>query len=270
MGGADRTTMKSVLITGGSSGIGFAMSRHFARAGYHLLWVSLSESELIKAQAVLQTEFNATPIDHLALDLSAPGSAQAVYDWTSKNAWTVDVLVNNAGFGTHGFVSDIPMDRELAMIETNVLASYKLMRLYLAEMRKHDSGTIIQIASNSAFHPVARMATYAATKAFVHSLGRALQEELKLQGSKVRSITVCPSAISDTPFRNTGAMEKVRTFNGIATTTAEEVASDVWKAFSTGKDFMVTGSRMRTLYALRGVIPYSLQQWMVRRETDSA
>lgn len=267
MGGTDRTTMKKVLITGGSSGIGLAMSRHFARAGYHLLWVSLSESELVKAQADLQTEFNATPVDHLALDLSGSGSAQAVYDWTSKNGWAVDVLVNNAGFGTHGFVSDIPMDRELAMIETNVLATYKLMRLYLAEMRKRDSGAIIQIASNSAFQPVARMATYAATKAFVHSLGRALQEELKLQGSKVRSITVCPSAISDTLFRSTGAMEKVRTFNGMTTTTAEEVAGDVWKAFTTDQDFMVTGSRMRALYALRRLVPYSLQQWVVRRET---
>lgn len=262
--------MKKVLITGGSSGIGFAMSRHFARNGYHILWVSLAQGELFKAQAALQTEFNHTPVDHLVVDLAKSESAQEVYDWTAKNQWTIDVLVNNAGFGTHGFMSEIPMEREVAMIETNVLANYKLLRMYLAEMRKRDAGTIIQIASNSAFQPVARMATYAATKAFVHSLGRALQEELKLQGSKVRCITVCPSAINDTPFRSTGAMEKVRTFNGIATTTAEEVSGDVWKAFSTDQDFVVTGSRMRSLYALRRLVPYSLQQWMVRRETAAA
>lgn len=259
--------MRTVLITGGSSGIGYAMSKRFARGGYHLLWVALEQDELIKAKAALQAEFNGTSVDFLAIDLSKADCPQAVYDWTAQGGWTVDVLVNNAGFGTYGYVCDIPMEREVAMIQTNVLATYRLTRLFLDDMLKRDAGTIIQIASNSAFQPVARMNTYAATKAFVYQFGRALQEELTLRKSKVRCLTVCPSAISDTPFKDSASMDGVRTFKGLATTTAEEVAGDVWNAYTSGRDFIVTGARMRFLFGIRRLIPYGLQQWLVRRET---
>jgi short-subunit dehydrogenase len=259
--------MRTALITGGSSGIGYALSRRFARSGHRLLWVALDENELIKAKASLQTELNQARIDFMAIDLSKAGSPQAVHDWTTRNGWTVDVLVNNAGFGTYGHLSDIPAERELAMIRTNVEATYRLTRLYLDDMLRRDAGTIIQISSNSAFQPVARMATYAATKAFVYQFGRALQEELKLRNSQVRCLTVCPAAIRDTAFRTTGGMHRVRTFNGLAATTAEEVAEDVWKAHVSGKDFIVTGARMRFLYGIRRLVPYGLQQWLVRRET---
>jgi uncharacterized protein len=151
-----------------------------------------------------------------------------------------------------------------------VEATYRLTRLFLDGMLMRDAGTIIQIASNSAFQPVARMTTYAATKAFVYQFGRALQEELQLRKSKVRCLTVCPSAISDTSFKVAGSMDAVRTFKGLATTTAEEVAGDVWNAYTSDRNFLVTGARMRLLFSIRRLIPYTLQQWMVRRETASA
>jgi uncharacterized protein len=270
MGGTHRTDMKKVLITGGSSGIGFAMSRHFARGGYHLLWVALTNEELDKAQARLQTEFNHTPVDTLALDLARPEAAGEVFKWTTDNGWELDVLVNNAGFGTYGPTHQVPMERELTMVNVNILATYRLTRFYLDDMLRRNAGTIINISSNSAFQPVARMNTYAATKAFVYQFSRGLQEELKLQGSKVRCITVCPSAISDTPFRNVNGLDGVRTFNGLATTTAEEVAKDVWNAFTSGRNFVITGARMRLLFGMRRLIPYGVQQWLVRRETASA
>lgn len=259
--------MRTALITGGSSGIGYAMSRRFARGGYKLLWVALDQNELIKSKAALQTEFNDVQVEILAIDLSKAESAQAVYDWITQNGWTVDTLVNNAGFGTYGFVSDIPVEREVAMIRTNVEATYRLTRLFLDDMLKCDAGTIIQIASNSAFQPVARMNTYAATKAFVYQFGRALQEELRLRKSKVRCLTVCPSAISDTAFQSANGLDGVRTFKGLATTTAEEVAGDVWNAYTSGRDFIITGARMRFLFGMRRLMPYGLQQWLVRRET---
>jgi len=270
MGGTHLKTMKQVLITGGSSGIGFEMSRHFARGGFHLLWVALTNEELAKAKARLQTEFNHTPVDTLVFDLARPDAADEVLKWTTTNGWELDVLVNNAGFGTYGPTHEVPMEREIAMVNVNVLATYRLTRLYLNDMLRRNAGTIINISSNSAFQPVARMNTYAATKAFVYQFSRGLQEELKLQGSKVRCLTVCPSAIGDTPFKNVNGLDGVRTFNGLATTTAEEVAKDVWNAFTSGKDFVVTGARMRFLFGMRRMIPYSVQQWLVRRETASA
>ncbi|MCW5900193.1 MAG: SDR family oxidoreductase [Flavobacteriales bacterium] len=262
--------MRTALITGGSSGIGYAMSKRFARDGYRLLWVALDEQELIKSKAALQTEIDHAQVEFMAIDLSEPESAQSVYDWSAQHGWAVDVLVNNAGFGTYGYVSDIPVEREEAMIHTNVLATYRLTRLFLDDMLKRDAGTIIQIASNSAFQPVARMNTYAATKAFVHQFGRALQEELELKKSRVKCITVCPAAIKDTAFRTAGHMDDAKTFNGLAATTADEVADDVWRGFVRGSTFIVTGARMRFLHGIRRLVPYVLQQWMVRRETARA
>ena len=204
--------MKTVLITGGSSGIGFEVSRYFARDGYQLLWVSKLATELENARKLLLEEQPAAKIHTLAIDLSKTTAPQSVFDWVNQNQWSVDVLINNAGFGTYGYTAKQSIEKELAMIHLNVLCVYQLTRLFLKGMIEKDAGTIINISSNSSFQPVARMNTYASTKAFVSHFSRGLQEELELQQSRVRVMTVCPSAIQDTPFRITGQMEGVKTF----------------------------------------------------------
>lgn len=259
--------MKSVLITGGSSGIGYEMSRHFARAGYRLLWVALAEEELHQAKNQLLAEFPQANILSKALDLSQTTSAETVFTWTQEQGG-VQVLINNAGFGTYGFLQDTSLEKEIQMIHLNVLAVYRLSRLFLEEMRKTDHGTIINISSIAAFQPVTRMNTYASTKAFVFHFSRGLQEELRLQKSKIRILTVCPAAIADTPFIKSGGMEGVKTFQGLAYTTAKEVARDVWKGFNSRETFVVSGFKMRVLYALRPFIPYALQQYLVRKESE--
>lgn len=260
--------MKSVLITGGSSGIGLEMSRYFAKDAYHLLWVSLAEDELLLAKAAIQKEFPKIQIDTLALDLSKTNAANEVFQWTQSNHWEVDVLVNNAGFGLHGYVNNLAIEKELAMIHCNVIAMYTLSRLFLKPMIEKDHGVIINISSNSSFQPVPRMSTYASTKAFVRHFSRALSGEMKMLNSKVRVITVCPSAIKDTAFRKKEGLDKVKTFEGLAYTTTKEVAKDVWKGFKGNKDFIVTGWRMRLLYSFHHLIPYNVTQFLTRKETE--
>lgn len=260
--------MKTVLITGGSSGIGFELSRHFAKAGYRLLWVSKPPEELKEAKKLLEAEKEHVEIHILAKDLSLPAAAQEVYDWVKQNDWRVDVLVNNAGIGTYGFLQDTSFEKELTMIQLNVLNVYKLTRLFLDSMLAQNKGTIINISSNSSLQPVPRMNTYASTKAFVKHFSQGLQEELKIQGSRVKVITVCPSAVQDTPFKTAASAAKVKTFKGLAYTTAKEVAADIWKGFTNGKTLIITGLKMRLLYAIRGLLPYALQQYLVRRETE--
>ncbi len=258
-------TSKTVLITGGSSGIGYEMSIYFGQAGYRILWISKPPDELGQAADKLRAIFPDLELHTLCKDLSAPKAAQEAYEWAKQIA-TIDVLINNAGFGTYGFLPTIEMEEELAMIRLNVLTVYQLTRLFLDDMMARDAGTIINISSNSSFQPVARMITYASTKAFITHFSRGLQEELDLQGSKVRVMTVCPSAIQDTPFSKD--MRGVKTFNGLAYTTAAEVAKDVWDGFEKGKTFQVTGTKMRFFYAIRRLVPYSLQQYLTRKETE--
>ncbi len=257
---------KAVLVTGGSSGIGLTISKYFARAGYRLLWVSLLKQEMKAAQSQLKAEIPDCDINSLELDLSLSDAAQEVYAWIKENHWDIDVLINNAGFGTYGFSNDIDVDRELNMINLNVINLYKMTRLFLNDMIDQNQGTIINISSNTSFQPTPKLSAYGATKSFVKHFSRSINEELKMLNSKVKVICVCPAAIRDTNFKKAGNMENLKTFSGLATTTSEEVAKDVWNGFMKGKDFIISGWKMRMLHHISWIVPYRFQQFLVRKE----
>jgi len=92
--------MKNVLISGGSSGIGLEVSKRFAENGFNIFWVSLYDDELKDAKAEMLNEFPNIKIDYLAKDLSETNAAKEVYDWIHTKNIFMDVLINNAGFGT--------------------------------------------------------------------------------------------------------------------------------------------------------------------------
>jgi len=117
--------MNSALITGGSSGIGYGLSEKFASEGYRLLWVSKPKNELAKAKEEILVKYPNLEIHTIAKDLSVEQSCKEVLDWANTFG-DVDVLVNNAGFGTYGYVNDIAIDREIAMINLNVKAVYEI------------------------------------------------------------------------------------------------------------------------------------------------
>jgi len=259
-------TNKTVLITGGSSGVGYAISKHFANAGYHIVWVSLLKNEIEVSKKQLEEAFSGIRIDTLVQDLTLPEAPQKVYDWVQENRWKVDVVINNAGFGVYGFTNNINMDKELNMINLNLVCVYKMTRLFLKDMVEQNEGTIINISSNSSFQPTPKLNTYGATKAFVKHFTRSINEEMKMNNKKVNLICVCPAGIKDTKFRKTCEMDYLKTFDGLATTTVKEVAKDVWKGFTRGKSFIVTGRKMRWLYRISGLVPYGITQMLVRRE----
>lgn len=244
------------------------MSRHFARNGYHLFWASLSENEIAAAKLRLLEEIPDATVSHKAIDLCRHGAVEEVYDWT-KSLGQVDVLINNAGIGTYGYLQNIQVEKELNMIELNVLSVYKMTRKFLADMIDRDDGVIINISSIASKQPVARMNTYAATKAFIRHFSMGLQEELVLQKSKVRVMTVFPAAICDTPFKTTGGMEKVKTFKGLAYTTAQEVGEDVWKAYTNKRRKITTGYKMRWIETVEFLMPNALKRLLVQRETET-
>ena len=257
---------RTALVTGGSSGIGLALSHRLAQRGYRLLWVSLDAEELAAAAAQLETATPNVQIETLALNLSAPNAPQRVFDWAQSQG-RVDLLVNNAGLGVYGDSADLPIEAEQTMIAVNIGALHALTRLFLGAMGKRGGGRIINIASNSAFTPAPRLAVYAATKAFVKHYGEALQQEIAAAGRPVRLMTVFPAAISDTPFRLRAKMDRVRTFTSFTATTVDEVADDIVKGMDAGRSRVVTGAAMRRAMLLLKLTPGPIVRWMTRRET---
>lgn len=257
---------QTALVTGGSSGIGLALSGKLLARGYRLLWVSLDEAEISQSQARLKTLFPEAEIEGLALDLGEAHAVDRIVQW-AEGQGGIDLLVNNAGFGHYGASVDLAVEAEQAMVDVNAKALHALCRAFIPRLTERGGGKILNIASNSAFIPTPGLAVYAATKAFVRHYSLALRDELDTAGSPVTVITVCPSAVSDTPFKTRAAASDVRTFSSFTATTAEEVASDCLKAIDRGSRQFITGAGMRRAMWLMRFSPAPLVRWLTRRET---
>lgn len=248
----------SVLITGGSTGIGLELARLFARDGYRLCLVSLPAEELAIAQQTLTQEFPGLEVITLAKDLSVRGAATEVFQFTQEQNWPVDVLVNNAGFGSHGFIDDIDIDRELHMITLHTYTLYHLTRLYLREMIHRNRGHVVNLSSISAFQPTPTLATYAATKSFVLQFSRAINFELREQGVDVHVLTVCPTATRDTLFQKIANVEDTITYDNWMTVTPKIVARDAYRAMKAKKDLVIPGRGLGLLRSIFRHLPESL------------
>ncbi len=259
-------TTKNVLITGGSSGIGLELTIKFIEGGYNIFWISLVEEELSTAKSDLQEKFPNCNIDYLALDLSNPDAQKKAFDWYHQFNMPLDVLINNAGFGVFGYSNETSLEKEVKMLQLNVINSFKLAKMSLELMHAQGHGQIINICSNTAFQPVPKMAAYAASKSFLSSYSLALEEELRQQKSKIKILTVYPAAIKDTKFKVASNMEKVKTFEGLMATTKQEVATDVWTAMQKNKSVILSGALHRRSRWLSKILPKSILNWMIAWE----
>jgi uncharacterized protein len=181
---------KTVLITGASMGIGEVFARELSRRGATLILVARSEAKL----AALAAELGRARV--IALDLAAPGAAQRLLEAVTAQRLEVDVVINNAGFGTHGPFDESAVKTLREQIDLNVSALMELTHVFLPMVERRQGG-FIQIASTASFQPCPYMAVYGATKAFVLSFSEALWAEYRPR--VVRVLALCPGA-TDTPF----------------------------------------------------------------------
>jgi short-subunit dehydrogenase len=257
---------RTVLITGGCGGIGLELGKLFAREGCRMVLVGMPGEDMGHAKNILQAITPFTNILLLEKDLSLPGAASEVYDFTCEHDLQIDVLVNCAGFGTYGHVNEIDIERELNMLQLHVSTLYHLTRLYLQEMVSRDRGQIINMASISAFQPNPRFATYGASKSFVLNFSRALNYELREQGSKVRVLTVCPTAVKDTGFQKAAKMEGTKAFCSWMTTTPDIVARETYRAMKQEKDVVIPGKGFGLGQALVSRLPARWQMKISRSQ----
>ena len=167
---------KTALITGASSGIGEQMARQLAAVGCNLILVARRTDRL----DALARELQSVQVDVITADLADSHSPQAVFDQVLNLQRNVHVLINNAGFGFQQPMLNIPMVEQMGMVDVNVRSLLALTQLFAVPMAERGEGWILNVASVSAWFPIPGMATYAASKSFVLTLGRALHEEWKL------------------------------------------------------------------------------------------
>jgi short-subunit dehydrogenase len=177
------------VVTGGSSGIGEAFARKLAARGFSLVLVARSAGRLAALAEELAAR-HGIAAEPVALDLSAPGAAEALYARTEGAGRPVALLVNNAGVGLHGALAEQPPARVEELLRLDVLALTELTQRFLAAMRARRSGAILNVASTQAFLPVPYMAAYGAAKAYVSSFTQAVHEEAERDGVVVTCL--CP------------------------------------------------------------------------------
>lgn len=188
--------MNTTIITGASSGIGAAFARKLAKRGRNLLLVARSEDKLI-ALCNEVGRVSGIRAQYVVMDLTEADAPARLVAETQKRELQIDMLVNNAGFGSMGDFGRLDLATELEIIDLNVRSLVELTHRFLVPMRENRQGTIINVASTAAFQAVPFMATYAATKAFVLSFSEALAEENRPHG--VHVMALCPG-VTDTNF----------------------------------------------------------------------
>ena len=229
---------ETVLVTGASSGIGLELARCFAADGCRLVLVSrkgnaLEElaSELRKAHKIQAQVFS--------VDLAHPDAPNRLLAHLQSAGLKVDVLVNNAGFGAQGRFAELPLARQLDMLQVNITAVTYLTGLLLPGMIERHRGGVLNVASTAAFQPGPGMAVYYATKAYVLSFTEALAEELA--GTGVTATAVCPGPTTTNFGQAAGGH-----FKPIArrvSMTAAAVAELGHDAYRAGRAVAITGVR---------------------------
>jgi short-subunit dehydrogenase len=245
----------SALITGASSGIGAAFARQLAAKGYHLILVARGEERLAALAAELREDY---PIaaEILVADLSNSVDVERV-ERRIAEIESLDLLINNAGFGAPGPFAEVDLARHVAMIHVHVIASVLLSRAALPGMMARRRGAIINVSSVASFLPMPGNATYSATKAYLNVFSEALQAELK--GTGVRIQALCPgfthTGFHDTPEYGGSGRPHIPELLWMS---AQEVAAQSLNALSQDRVIFIPGLKNRLLAVLARNVPRSL------------
>ena len=218
-------------------GLGSEFAKLAAKSGFNPILVARSQEKLEDLARELETQYK-VEVTVIPLDLTSPTAPQEILRRIEEKGSNVEILINNAGFGTSGPFDKSPLEKELGMVNLNISALVALTHLFIHHMKKQGHGRILNIASAAGFQPGPNMAVYFATKAFVVSFSQAITHELRDTGISVTAH--CPGATA-TEFAKTADIQEATLFKlTVAEKTA--VATHGWKAMLKGKPLAIHGS----------------------------
>jgi len=226
------------LITGASKGIGKAIAEELAKRQHNLLLIARSEKLLQQETERLSTQYK-IKTDYLAIDLSSRDAPENIYEWCVEKNYSVNILVNNAGYGLSGSMEKYEEAENINMMQVNMITPVHLCQLFLPMLRQQGKSYILNIASSAAYQAVPYLSIYSATKAFILNFSRGLRQELR---KTPVSVTCISPGATNTDFvvrakigtKGLKAADKVNM-------SPEAVADIAVKAMFAGKAEVITG-----------------------------
>lgn len=253
------------LVTGASRGIGIELARVFAERGHDLVVVARNQADLDRLAGELRAKhgINVTVLVYDLTDRSAPGR---IFAELNELGLQVDVLVNNAGFGTWGPFAETELQAELELIQVNIEALTHLTKLFLRPMLARKRGRILNVASTASFQPGPIMAVYCASKAYVLSFTEAVAMEV--EGSGVTITALCPGGTVSS-FQDRADMHEARILKG-KLMTAREVAEQGYRATMKGKTIIIPGLMNKVMAQSIRIAPRRTVAWVAKKILDRA
>ena len=228
----------TALITGASAGIGAEIARQLAVRGQGVTLVARREPRLRELADELASEHRVRA-EAIAADLGDEAERERLAATLRERGLTVEILVNNAGFGDSNTVHGAERERLVAMVRLNCEALLDLQARYTPGMVERGRGAVINVASTAAFQPIPETATYAATKAFVLSLSEAAHAELR--GCGVTMTALCPGPVKTEFAQVAGIGSAEERLPGVFWTSVEQVARQAVEGMEGGKRVVVPG-----------------------------
>lgn len=248
------------LITGSTSGIGAAFATLLAKEKYQLVLVARNEDKL-KKQAKKLKRLHGVDARFISCDLTRPQAADVVYQQTKNMNVQIHALINNAGFNEFGSFLTTDKAKELEMIQLHTIFPTEMMKLFLPNMLKNKAGKILNVGSTGSIIPCPYDAVYAATKAYLFSVSKAIGSELKDSG--VTITTLCPGS-TETAFAKKAGMQETLLFK-LFVMKPETVASIGYQAMIKGKATVVSGLYNKVLVRSSYLLPDRLINYLVKK-----
>lgn len=255
----------TALITGASAGIGEELAKIHAEKGGDLILVARRKDRLEVLAANLRAE-QGVRVQVIAADLAKKDAAKKLMAQVDALDVSVDVLINNAGFGSHGKFHEGGLEREQRMMQLNMVALTELSYYFAQGMVERGEGKILNVGSVAGFLPGPLQAVYYASKAYVNSFSQAIANEL--QGTGVTVTVLCPGPVA-TEFQEAGDLDGVKGFDLAAD--ARSVALCGYRAMARGELLAINDRKIRVF--LEGLLPFLPRKgvlWMSRKTMEKS
>lgn len=242
------------LITGASKGIGKSIALLLAKAGYNLLLVARSETELKELSSLLQKEYG-IQVGYLATDLSLTGAAEKTASWCTSYTSALTILINNAGYGVWGNFESLSLSDQMNMLQLNINAVVELTYHLLPLLQQQNQSYILNIASTAAYQALPGFSLYAASKSFILNYSRAIRYELK--HSPVSVSCLCPGP-TDTAFASRAGLDAFADLAEKFNMSPDEVAQTAVKGMFSKKAEMIPGLTNKISSFFASILPKTL------------